>query len=227
VQITDVEAIPINVSLEPIDTGGIAPYRTNHSVVNDMDRILVRVETDEGLTGWGEVRAFLSPEATVSVIEDGVKPLVVGQSPHEIERFRRQVFVEYTNPNMFFAPVEMACWDIVGKALGKPVYELLGGWTAPNQTSMKNREHAGAESGNSAEEFAYCLGIFPPRSPASTPGNHSTEGTASSRRRRAATGRPTSSGSWRWTTRSTGDSSSAWTRIRDGPWRTPSGCARG
>lgn len=161
-QITDVEAIPINVSLEPIDTGGIAPYRTNHSVVNDMDRILVRVETDEGLTGWGEVRAFLSPEATVSVIEDGVKPLVVGQSPHEIERFRRQVFVEYTNPNMFFAPVEMACWDIVGKALGKPVYELLGGWTAPNQTSMKNREHAGAESGNSAEEFAYCLGIFPP-----------------------------------------------------------------
>jgi len=162
-QITDVTAIPINVPLEPIAAGGIAPYRTNHSELHDVDRILVRVETDEGVTGWGEVRAFLSPEATVSVIEDGVGPLVIGQSPYEVEKLRRQVFVEYTNPNMFFAPVETACWDVVGKALDKPVYELLGGWTAPQQTSMKNREHAGADtSRDSSEEFAYCLGIFPP-----------------------------------------------------------------
>ena len=165
-QITMVDAIPVNVPLEPVEVGGIAPYRTNHSVVRDMDRILVRVETDEGTNGWGEVRPFLSPAATVSVIEEGVAPLVTGQSPFEIERLRRQVFVEYADPSMFFAPIETACWDLVGKRLEKPVYELLGGWTAPRQTAMKNRDHVGEESGSGTRpesvEFAYCLGIFPP-----------------------------------------------------------------
>lgn len=160
-EITSISAIPINVPLVPIEDGGVAPYRTNHGELYDMDRILVRVDTDEGLTGWGEVRAFLSPKATVSVIEDGIAPLVVGQSPMEIEKLRRQVFIEYTNANMFFAPVETACWDIVGKQFERPVYELLGGWTAPHQTSMKHREHASSDDSRRLP-FAYALGIFSP-----------------------------------------------------------------
>ncbi|WP_248518113.1 mandelate racemase/muconate lactonizing enzyme family protein [Salinarchaeum laminariae] len=161
-QITDVAATPVSVPLSPIEDGGIAPYRTNHGELYEMDRILVRVDTDEGYTGWGEVRSFLSPEATVSVIEDGVAPMVVGQSPFELERFRRQVFIEYTNANMFFAPVETACWDIVGKALDRPVYELLGGWTANHQTNMRHREHVAQDDDAGSVEFAYALGIFPP-----------------------------------------------------------------
>lgn len=161
-QITEISAVPVTVPLGPIEEGGIAPYRTNHGELYDMDRILVRVETDEGYVGWGEMRAFLSPEATVSVIEDGVAPLVVGQSPFEIEKLRRQVFIEYTNPNMFLAPVETACWDVVGQALERPVYELLGGWTADHQTTMKHREHVEHEGSSREVEFAYCLGIFPP-----------------------------------------------------------------
>lgn len=161
-QIDTVEAIPLNIPLEPIEQGGIAPYRTNHGELYDMDRILVRVETDTGFTGWGEVRAFLSPEATVSVIEDGVAPLIVGQSPFEIEKLRRQVFIEYTNANMFFAPVETACWDIIGQATEKPIYELLGGWTAPHQSMMQHRDHMTTDSEPGQVEFAYALGIFSP-----------------------------------------------------------------
>lgn len=161
-QIEEVSAIPVNVPLSPIEEGGIAPYRTNHGELYDMDRILVRVETDDGFVGWGEVRAFLSPEATVSVIEDGVAPLVVGQSPFELEKLRRQVFIEYTSANMFFAPVETACWDIVGQALEKPVYELLGGWTAPHQTTMQDREHVDQVKTERQVELAYCLGIYSP-----------------------------------------------------------------
>jgi L-alanine-DL-glutamate epimerase-like enolase superfamily enzyme len=157
-----VSAIPVTVPLTHIEDGGIAPYRTNHGKLYEMDRILVHVETDEGYDGWGEVRAFLSPEATVAVIEDGVAPLVVGQSPFELEKLRRQVFIEYTNANMFFAPVETACWDVVGKALGRPVFELLGGWTADHQTTMKHREHVENDAGDRWVEFAYALGIFSP-----------------------------------------------------------------
>ncbi len=161
-RITDVSAFPVNIPLKPIKDGGIAPYRTNHGELYDMDRVLVRVETDAGIEGWGEVRVFLSPEATVSVIEDGVGPLVVGQSPFEIEKLRRQVFIEYTNANMFFAPVETACWDIVGKELERPVSELLGGWTVTHQTNMQDREQSKSDRHSREVEFAYCLGIFSP-----------------------------------------------------------------
>jgi len=161
-EITSVSAIPVTVPLTLIEDGGIAPYRTNHGELYEMDRILVHVDTDEEYVGWGEVRPFLSPKATVSVIEDGVGPLIVGQTPFEIERLRRQVFVEYTNPKMFVAPVETACWDIIGKALDRPVYELLGGWTADHPTAMTHRDHVGQEGESNLVEVAYALGIFSP-----------------------------------------------------------------
>ena len=161
-KITDIEAFAVNVPLVPFEDGGIGPYVTNHNSLTDMDRVLVRVDTDEGVSGWGEVRVFLTPEATVSIIEDGIRPLVVGQSPFELEKLRRQVFIEYANADPFFAPVEVACWDIVGKSLEKPVYELLGGWTAPNQTETRHREHQSAYAASHEIEIAYCLGILPP-----------------------------------------------------------------
>ena len=161
-EITGVEAYAVNVPLVPLEEGGIAPYVTNHNELHDMDRILVRVDTDEGISGWGEMRVFLSPEATISVIEDGIAPIVEGHSPFETESLRRLLFIEYTNVDLFFTPIELACWDIVGKSLGKPVYELLGGWTAPDSASRKHREHVREYEGADSVEFAYCLGILSP-----------------------------------------------------------------
>ncbi|WP_188879776.1 mandelate racemase/muconate lactonizing enzyme family protein [Halarchaeum nitratireducens] len=163
-EITDITATTVDVPLRELDeTLGIGPYVTNHGQVESMERVLVRVDTDEGLTGWGEMRVFLSPRATEAIIEDGIGPLVIGQSPFETERLRRQVFIEYTNIELFFAAVETACWDIVGQAVGKPVYELLGGWSAPEQTTARNRDAADAEPAAEQEiEFAFCLGILPP-----------------------------------------------------------------
>jgi L-alanine-DL-glutamate epimerase-like enolase superfamily enzyme len=63
---------------------------------------------------------------------------------------------------MFFAPVETACWDIVGKVQERPIYELLGGWTADHQTEMKHREHIDHDEDSRQVEFAYALGIFSP-----------------------------------------------------------------
>ena len=163
-EITDVSAttvaVPVTDLEEPL---GIAPYVTNHGQVEEMERVLVRVETDEGISGWGEMRVFLSPTATEAIIEDGIGPLIEGQSPFAVERLRRQVFVEYTTVEMFFAGVEVACWDIVGKALERPIYELLGGWSTPTQTTAGNRTAADRGSATDREiEVAFCLGILPP-----------------------------------------------------------------
>lgn len=158
-EITNIEAYVVNVDVVDIENGGIAPYMTNHGEVEDMDRVIVRVETDDGLSGWGEMRTFLSPRATISVIEDGIAPIVEGHSPFELESLRRLLFIEYTNVEMFFAPVEVACWDIVGKALEKPIYELLGGWTAPSTT--KRRIDANYQA-DPTVNLAYCVGILPP-----------------------------------------------------------------
>ena len=163
-EITGVTATTIEVPLTGLDDHlGIAPYTTNHGELESMERVLVSVETDAGITGWGEMRVFLSPAATKAILEDGVGPLITGQSPFEIERLRRQVFVEYTNVDMFFSAVETACWDIVGKALDRPVYELLGGWTAPAQGSLQHRASIGtADRTPTPVPIAFCLGILPP-----------------------------------------------------------------
>jgi len=158
-EITDVEVYAVNVGVTDLDDGGIAPYVTNHGQVDDVDRMLVRVRTDAGLSGWGEMRTFLSPAATKAVLEEGIAPWVVGRSPYEVESLRRQLFIEYTNADMFFAPIETACWDIVGKDLDKPVYELLGGWTAPTQTGRTDRPEREADG---RVDAAYCVGILPP-----------------------------------------------------------------
>ena len=158
-EIERVTAHPVSVPLIDLDDGGIAPYSTNHNDLTNVDRVLVEVETDEGVAGWGEMRVFLSAATTKSIIEDGIAPLVEGHSPFETETFRRQLFIEYTNVDLFFAAVEIACWDIVGKILNKPVYELLGGWTAP-QTESRQR-HPDADSQQTVN-VAYCLGILPP-----------------------------------------------------------------
>lgn len=158
-EITEVTAYPVNIGVRDIEDGGIAPYVTNHGAVEDVDRVVVRVDTDSGHTGWGEMRVFVSPAATVSVIEDGVGPIVEGHSPFEVESLRRLFFIEYTNIDMFFSAVETACWDIVGKELGEPIYKLLGGWTARSQT--ERRRDATGERGRTVD-VAYCVGILPP-----------------------------------------------------------------
>lgn len=158
-EISNVTAHPVTVPLTDVEDGGIAPYVTNHNELTAMDRLLVRVDTDEGIVGWGEMRTFLAPAVTKSIVEDGVAPLVIGRSPFEVESFRRALFIEYANADLFFAAVETACWDIAGKALGKPVFELLGGWTAPtSETRRRHPDYSGARS----VDVAYCLGILPP-----------------------------------------------------------------
>jgi galactonate dehydratase len=91
----------------------------------------LKVETDEGLTGVSEVRSIRS-EAVLGYLRTIEKRYVLGSDPFDIEALVRRAFVDdFLRVNDItgagIALVEMACWDIIGKALGQPVYKLLGG----------------------------------------------------------------------------------------------------
>ena len=106
---------------------------------NDFDTIrrtvLVRVETDHGVVGWGECIAMW-PEAcraVALVIAEGLLPLLRGEPAGEIEavwgKMRRHVwwYGEGGIASLAISGIDMALWDIAGKIAGKPLYEMLGG----------------------------------------------------------------------------------------------------
>jgi len=96
--------------------------------------IFVKLTTDGGVSGIGEVyAATFGPHVVARMIEDVCARHVIGHDPFHIEAMWRRVYgAGYTlRPDVslmgVLSGIEMACWDIVGKETGKPVYELLGG----------------------------------------------------------------------------------------------------
>jgi galactonate dehydratase len=92
----------------------------------------VELETDEGLTGVGETRMINHTEALLGYLAEVQATDILGRDPFEIEALvQRMVRLDYARSGEIamsaLAVVEMACWDIIGKALGQPVHRLLGG----------------------------------------------------------------------------------------------------
>lgn len=96
--------------------------------------VFLKLLTDEGIAGYGEVfMAPVDPRVTARVIEDVGERLVIGTNPFAVERLWRTLYTyEYAqHPDHLMMGVisafEMACWDIIGKAVNQPIYNLLGG----------------------------------------------------------------------------------------------------
>lgn len=95
--------------------------------------IFVQVQTDEGITGIGEAYSCGPDEATVAAIKDFERWLV-GEDPQRVEHLWAMMYNGSRFPggsvvNSAISGIEHALWDIKGKALGVPVYQLLGGAT--------------------------------------------------------------------------------------------------
>ncbi|MBT3942189.1 MAG: mandelate racemase/muconate lactonizing enzyme family protein [Chloroflexi bacterium] len=89
------------------------------------------VRTDAGITGYGEFGSGVAAHALVGLIED-FKPHVIGKDPEAIEKIYFDLYRLMRQApgglvNMGIAAIELACWDIKGKAMGVPVNNLLGG----------------------------------------------------------------------------------------------------
>ena len=120
-KVTGIETILLNN--EP-------PYRGGRTF------LFIRLTTDEGIVGLGERPTGHTPDlkSQIALLHDLAERFVVGESPFDIERLWQRIYAsnhDYRHPSLYGTPalsaIEMALWDIVGKATGQPVYNLLGG----------------------------------------------------------------------------------------------------
>ena len=97
------------------------------------DSLLVRLETEEGLVGWGEAFGYNVIPATRAVLEECVRPMVLGADASAIEALRRDVerklhiFGRGGPVTYALSGLDIALWDLAGKAAGLPLHRLLGG----------------------------------------------------------------------------------------------------
>ena len=133
-KITKVETLVINMPM--IIEGSVVPSQGGKPRTS-MDTLLVRVETDGGVTGWGEGFGHRIFPATRAAIDTLVGPMCVGRDPAAInplvdELQRALAGVGRNGPAMYaLSAIDIALWDIAGKLAGQPLYRLLGG--APRQ----------------------------------------------------------------------------------------------
>jgi len=127
-KITRIETIPIKLPVQP--RFAIRSGRGGGHSVSPF--LLVKVHTDRGLVGLGEVSCTprWSGEDQVTAahfINNYFVPLLVGEDPVDVEKVTEKFSRAIAGNYFTKAGVEMALWDLAGKAAGKPVYELLGG----------------------------------------------------------------------------------------------------
>lgn len=129
-KITEVLVHCCRLPLTPLERGGLAPYQLSYRLATHADRYFVEVKTDEGIVSWGEGELTISPQTIASFYQNDLAGLI-GFDACEINQvrsyFKQTTFKKYLNEQVFLAPVEMACWDILGKSVGLSVSQLLGG----------------------------------------------------------------------------------------------------
>lgn len=121
--------------------------------------IFLKLTTDSGITGYGEAYGVpFAPRHVRNLIEDVSERHVIGRSPFDIENIWRLIYSsgfaqhpELTTGGVLSA-IEIACWDIIGKELEQPVYNLLGGmvneklrsytYLYPNESTTTGMEYA-------------------------------------------------------------------------------------
>ena len=124
-KVASVETIPVSV-----------PYRhreVSTLVARDgVSDVLVKVTTEDGLVGWGEACCG-ADTASVAAALTAMTPLVLGRDPWNRDAIRRDVFTHGLwqfragTGNFAWAGIDMALWDICGRACGEPIWRLLGG----------------------------------------------------------------------------------------------------
>lgn len=154
-QIARIEAIPVRIPLKPERRMISALGKHDTS-----DFVLVRMETDDGRIGVGEATATpnWSGETvwgTQAIIERLFAPALVGCDP--LDRGLIEARMDALAVDNWFAKssIEMACWDLAGRVVDKPVYELLGGACRP--LTIRNRFSVGAYAPEVAAERAAAL----------------------------------------------------------------------
>ncbi|MEK3915856.1 mandelate racemase/muconate lactonizing enzyme family protein [Paenibacillus sp. FSL H7-0331] len=143
-KITSVDVFPLKIKNGPVYLGTsigqsdesdyyIRPeYRSIYS--RNLETLLVKITTDSGIYGWGEALAPVGPEIAGEIIERLFKNFLIGQDPRDIDVIWSRLYDSMRERGYFtgfmvdaLTAVDVALWDILGKSVQLPVYQLLGG----------------------------------------------------------------------------------------------------
>jgi L-alanine-DL-glutamate epimerase-like enolase superfamily enzyme len=174
IMIRKIEVIPLGIApsfRRKIARGTLEP---GNPAAMKGKPVLVRITSDEGQIGNGEVRVIqpFHGETTMSVvaaIRDFYAPLMIGKDPFDLESFWAEFDAALPgNPNAR-APVDYALYDLMGKMLGVPVYKLLGGRFCDKiplewSVGLNSLDQMVAEATGSREKYGikvFCLKVGP------------------------------------------------------------------
>src|SRR5258706_12288426 len=124
-KIIGLETIPVSVSYSQVERSA----RVQRGGVSD---VVVKLTTDCGLIGWGESCSG-ADTASIELAVRAMAPFVIGRDPWETEAIARDVYrtglwdYRLQTGNFAYAGIDMALWDLCGKASGQPLYPLFGG----------------------------------------------------------------------------------------------------
>jgi L-alanine-DL-glutamate epimerase-like enolase superfamily enzyme len=128
-KIVRVEAVPLSIPCRY----GAEGWSLGSGGWKALDFCLVRVDTDAGITGWGEAFSYSCRRAVVAALTDMIAPIAVGREAAdiaglhaEIQR-RLHIFGRFGIAAFALSGLDIALWDIAAKAAGKPLHALLGG----------------------------------------------------------------------------------------------------
>ena len=122
-EIKNLETFQLSAPLE-------IPFGWSQDTISSRSVGLVKITTDDGIVGWGE--GCGGPSA--AVVEDILAPLIIGENPINRLKLWQKMFHSLYNANLAvgyggsaISAIDTALWDITGKILGLPIYDLLGG----------------------------------------------------------------------------------------------------
>ena len=109
-------------------------WRIRAVYANSLEAVVVRLETDTGIVGWGEAHTPVAPGVAKAVVEELLVPIVHGRDPLDIQPIWEDMYSSmrmrgHTSGFMLEAMsgIDIALWDVAGQALGVPVAQLMGG----------------------------------------------------------------------------------------------------
>ena len=127
----------------------LAPYRSHLRSSSTTQSAIVRVDTDEGITGWGEHNINFLPDISARRMQDQAQSWLVGRDPRDIEGLWQLMYAGSRFPggmvlNAAISGIEHALWDIAGKAAGLLVHAHVVAGLA-QRGGGRQTSHAGAD----------------------------------------------------------------------------------
>jgi o-succinylbenzoate synthase len=146
-----------------IETNRIAvplkkPFKTALRTVETAEAVIVRVHSDDGLTGWGEAPPTVvitgeSLDSIESAVIQSIKPALLGEDAADFERVFEKLHKAIAGNTSAKAAVDMAVYDLLSKKAGLPLYQYLGGYQNALETDYTVSVNSPDEMGEDAAQY--------------------------------------------------------------------------